>query len=653
MLCLPQAFELFLKHLVGGLHTVYTKLKRLEITPIVCNVEQVRILRGLGAIQPGVNRCKLLADCDFDSLYKDCTTSSSRPGRPPKRGVPFPPMSPQDAMMHLKNMHNGAHAQAGAGVSDPYKDGPFPKEPRLDKNPFGNGFGPPGGPAGLNPMAAQFMALQHPAFLSAAQVNAAGGMPAPFGLPNPSVVTSSPSIPGRPEPQFMKGPNAASLASLEALQRSGFFGAAGAAYIERMREGHKTLAEHQQQKEQQGSPHQETPQGQPQSRPGFEPSSNPLGPLNMPGQVRHPPLALQADMNKRSSSSDSFCKDDRSDSPILNLSSKSANDNQSDLSADDDVYVSDNDDDLASNEEQPPKPRMDHKDLADIGQRSEDKVNNNGTSALPTQGVPGPGLPGILGGLPGLLAQSTEGGDGQLASVYSLITNIQAMIKVAVENAKKEERSLITEKGGDKTELKGEMDELKKSSQIYLRRFKKEKRYRRKLQEQLEMETKRRLQMEEALRMTSSETLKRISESLTRGSSQGPHGDLTPRLSVGDCGEQDTRDASVADKMNMMNALSSANGAPNMNNSINKDRRDSGDDHRSSPASSSTSNVAIAAAAAAAAAAAQFNATVSTSEASSDRGTPPRDTTAATTTLGFAKNLFPQYNASSLFTSAN
>ena len=53
-------------------------------------------------------------------------------------------------------------------------------------------------------------------------------------------------------------------------------------------------------------------------------------------------------------------------------------------------------------------------------------------------------------------------------------------------------------------------------------------------------------------------------------------------------------------------------------------RRDSGDDQRSSPASSSTSNVAIAAAAAAAAAAAQFNATVSTSEASSDRGTPPR-----------------------------
>ncbi|XP_070391680.1 dachshund homolog 1-like [Dermacentor albipictus] len=80
-----QAFELFLKHLVGGLHTVYTKLKRLGISPIVCNVEQVRILRGLGAIQPGVNRCKLLACRDFDALYRDCTTASSRPGRPPKR----------------------------------------------------------------------------------------------------------------------------------------------------------------------------------------------------------------------------------------------------------------------------------------------------------------------------------------------------------------------------------------------------------------------------------------------------------------------------------------------------------------------------------------------------------------------------------------
>ncbi|KAM6353798.1 LOW QUALITY PROTEIN: dachshund homolog 2 [Alca torda] len=85
LICLPQVFDLFLKHLVGGLHTVYTKLKRLDISPVVCTVEQVRILRGLGAIQPGVNRCKLITR--KDTLYNDCTNASSRPGRPPKRSL--------------------------------------------------------------------------------------------------------------------------------------------------------------------------------------------------------------------------------------------------------------------------------------------------------------------------------------------------------------------------------------------------------------------------------------------------------------------------------------------------------------------------------------------------------------------------------------
>lgn len=75
LICLPQAFDVFLKHLVGGLHTVYTKLKRLDISPVVCNVEQVRVLRGLGAIQPGVNRCKLISRQDFETLYTDCTNA--------------------------------------------------------------------------------------------------------------------------------------------------------------------------------------------------------------------------------------------------------------------------------------------------------------------------------------------------------------------------------------------------------------------------------------------------------------------------------------------------------------------------------------------------------------------------------------------------
>ncbi|KAK0419594.1 hypothetical protein QR680_014224 [Steinernema hermaphroditum] len=94
MICLPQVFELFLKKYVGGMHTVYTKLKRLNIEPLICNVEQVRALRSLGAIQPGVNRCKLINRDDFDKLYDDCTNACARPGRPPKR-------SPHEDWSHI------------------------------------------------------------------------------------------------------------------------------------------------------------------------------------------------------------------------------------------------------------------------------------------------------------------------------------------------------------------------------------------------------------------------------------------------------------------------------------------------------------------------------------------------------------------------
>ncbi|XP_036413637.1 dachshund b [Colossoma macropomum] len=103
LICLPQVFELFLKHLVGGLHTVYTKLKRLRARPVVCTVEQVRVLRGVGAIQPGVNRCKLISRRDFEALYNDCTSASSRPGRPPKRSYRT---NMQDSSGQL--LHHGA-----------------------------------------------------------------------------------------------------------------------------------------------------------------------------------------------------------------------------------------------------------------------------------------------------------------------------------------------------------------------------------------------------------------------------------------------------------------------------------------------------------------------------------------------------------------
>ncbi|XP_076360100.1 dachshund homolog 2-like isoform X2 [Tachypleus tridentatus] len=162
-LCLPQAFELFLKHLVGGLHTIYTKLKRMNITPIVCNVEQVRILRGLGAIQPGVNRCKLLSCKEFDILYKDCITA--RPGRPPKRVPMTEPMSSSASLLKKGRLDGEYHG---------YKNSQRNGDP-LDKVSFlQNGYNQmmaqaaaaaaaaaaaTGAPSHINPL--PFMALNH------------------------------------------------------------------------------------------------------------------------------------------------------------------------------------------------------------------------------------------------------------------------------------------------------------------------------------------------------------------------------------------------------------------------------------------------------------------------------------------------------------
>ncbi|BFZ14706.1 hypothetical protein BsWGS_17744 [Bradybaena similaris] len=146
LICLPQAFELFLKHLVGGLHTVYTKLKRLEITPVVCNVEQVRILRGLGAIQPGVNRCKLISCSEFDTLYDDCTNSNARPGRPPKRVHSTNPVD-TDVLEKLKRRK----LEIG---------GDYPYDQRFyDRKPLMNGFPPMGYPT--MPQFSNFFSMHH------------------------------------------------------------------------------------------------------------------------------------------------------------------------------------------------------------------------------------------------------------------------------------------------------------------------------------------------------------------------------------------------------------------------------------------------------------------------------------------------------------
>ncbi|EDW11660.2 uncharacterized protein Dmoj_GI13824 [Drosophila mojavensis] len=220
MLCLPQAFELFLKHLVGGLHTVYTKLKRLDIVPLVCNVEQVRILRGLGAIQPGVNRCKLLSCKDFDVLYRDCTTASSRPGRPPKRGpvgLSLPPTHlTQHPQLKKHRLDNGDYAYENGHISDIN---------RMEKSPLlANGYNPPP----INHMAFMQINAHHPG----AAALMSPGMP-PHGLH------------ARPESQMLKAAaqNAGmSAANMDALARSGIWENCRAAYedivkhLERLRE---------------------------------------------------------------------------------------------------------------------------------------------------------------------------------------------------------------------------------------------------------------------------------------------------------------------------------------------------------------------------------------------------------------------------------
>ena len=94
--------------------------------------------------------------------------------------------------------------------------------------------------------------------------------------------------------------------------------------------------------------------------------------------------------HKRSSSRDSFSKDDR-DSPILNLSNKSTHENNSDISAEDDVYVSDNEDDLGSNDEgtdassiPKSKPNLGDVHVGHGAEKTEDKVNNNNGNGLPS-----------------------------------------------------------------------------------------------------------------------------------------------------------------------------------------------------------------------------------------------------------------------------
>ncbi|RXN18683.1 dachshund -like protein [Labeo rohita] len=106
-----------------------------------------------------------------------------------------------------------------------------------------------------------------------------------------------------------------------------------------------------------------------------------------------------------------------------------------------------------------------------------------------------------------------------LSSVETLLTNIQGLLKVAVDNARVQEKQVQQERKELKMELYREREmreslERQLTSELHSRatiqkRLKKEKKAKRKLQEALEFESKRREQVEQALKQaTSPESLR-------------------------------------------------------------------------------------------------------------------------------------------------
>ncbi|KAL6470463.1 hypothetical protein MHYP_G00215820 [Metynnis hypsauchen] len=101
-----------------------------------------------------------------------------------------------------------------------------------------------------------------------------------------------------------------------------------------------------------------------------------------------------------------------------------------------------------------------------------------------------------------------------LSSVETLLTNIQGLLKVAVDNARVQEKQVQQERKELKMELYREREmreslERQLTSELHSRatiqkRLKKEKKAKRKLQEALEFEAKRRQQVEQALKQATS-----------------------------------------------------------------------------------------------------------------------------------------------------
>ncbi|XP_055499858.1 dachshund a isoform X2 [Leucoraja erinacea] len=498
LICLPQVFDLFLKHLVGGLHTVYTKLKRLDITPVVCTVEQVRILRGLGAIQPGVNRCKLISRKDFETLFNDCTNASSRPGRPPKRTL---------SVTLPENSRIMPHAVPGLlspGIISPtgLTAAAMAEAMKLQKlklatmnNLHGNGS-------------------QNGAESENEELNSSSGLELPFMMmPHPLIPVSLP--PASVTMAMSQMSHLSTIANMAvAAQMHSPLSRAGASVIkERV---HNSL-----------SPE---PSLEDSQRPGSHPSS-------------HQSSSISSSPSQHDIASDRISGQpregeiaDHDNGPNIKRSQKEKG-----------CSLKGPEDEPGDSIQTSCFPWIRSQD------RRSYKCQDETQLVMPTirtsiekfhmagQVLP-PGFPA-----PFLFA------DG-LSSIETLLTNIQGLLKVAVDNARVQEKQIQQEKKELKLELFRER-EMRETLERQLtteqhnratiqKRLKKEKKAKRKLQEALEFESKRREQVEQALQQaTSTESLRVLNDA------------VIPEMEAEHCGTQLDTTPTVQDRPYMKTSI--------------------------------------------------------------------------------------------------
>ncbi|XP_069495118.1 dachshund homolog 1 isoform X2 [Ambystoma mexicanum] len=541
LICLPQAFDLFLKHLVGGLHTVYTKLKRLEITPVVCNVEQVRILRGLGAIQPGVNRCKLISRRDFETLYNDCTNASSRPGRPPKRtqsvtspenshimphtvpGLMSPGMIPPTGLTaaaaaaaaatnaaiaeamkvkkikleamsnyHASNNQHGTDSENGdLNSSVGSSDGSWDKE-RLQSPPAQGSQASGSHP---NLPGQHNLSVSHPLNPLQQSRLLSNGLELPFMMmPHPLIPVSLP-------------PASVTMAMSQMNHLSTIANMAAAAHVQSPPSRVETSVI----KERVPDSPSPAPSLEEGRRPGSHPSSH------RSSSVSSSPARTESSSDRIPTLPHCFSWDSLQfyhGTLLKPVHQNGLSMNQMLMSLSPNVLPGPKEGDLAGHDVGHETKRMHiEKDETPLSTPTArdcfDKLSMSGHGQQLPPGFPSPFL------FP----------DG-LSSIETLLTNIQGLLKVAIDNARAQEKQVQMEK----TELKMELfreRELRESIEkqlaveqknraIIQKRLKKEKKAKRKLQEALEFETKRREQAEQALNQAAStESLRVLNDSLT------------------------------------------------------------------------------------------------------------------------------------------